>query len=433
MLVASPQPIRAIAVHPNQTHILTAGDDKTVKAWNLSNGNAERTFAGAGDVILAVAVSKNGQLVATAGADKTIRVYNFADAALVGAFPAGSIVRNLQFHPVTPTLFSCNDDKSIVSWNIAFQPGNPPPPEFGKPSQSFAHPAGVAALAFNADGTNLLSGCEDKIARYWKVASDAPTKNFPHPNLVDVVLYNKDGSQLVTGGHDGVIRIFDTAKGAQLKAINAHVTQPQPSAVYCLAWSPDYKQIVSGSYDRSLKIWDAAGGNLVREFKGHDEKTSPKGHHDGVLTVAYSPDGKYLVSGSSDRTIKMWNVADGTVLREFINPNLPENAPKPPPADPKAPAPLVLPPAAHPGWINHLIFTPDGKYIVSVGGAPRNKGYLAVWNPADGKLVHGVELAMGPINHVAITPDSATLALACGPRSRLVPQADVVLYRFPVK
>ncbi|HLW65547.1 MAG TPA: hypothetical protein VKS79_09530 [Gemmataceae bacterium] len=432
MLVASPQPIRALAVHPNQTHILTAGDDKTVKAWNVNNGMAERTFAGAGDAVLALAVSKNGNLVAAAGADKTIRVYNFADAALVGAFPAGSVVRNLQFHPVTPSLFSCNDDKSIVSWNIAFQPGNPPPPEFGKPSQSFAHPAGALALAFNNDGTNLLSGCEDKIARYWKVASDAPTKNFPHPNLVDVVIYNKDGSQLVTGGHDGVIRIFDVAKGAQLKAINAHVAQPQPFPVYCLAWSPDYKQIVSGSLDRSLKIWDAAGGTLVREIKGHDEKASPKGHEEGVLTLAVSPDGKFVVSGSSDRTIKMWNMADGAFVREFINPTLPENAPKPA-VDPKQTPPLVRPPAAHPGWVEHLCYTPDGKYLVSVGGAPRNKGYLAIWNPADGKLVHGVELAVGQIHHVAVSPDGGTLALACGQRSRLVPQSDVVLYRFPVK
>src|SRR5262249_227616 len=276
---------------------------------------------------------------------------------------AGSVVRNLQFHPNNLSLFCCNDDKTIVSWNIAFQPGNPPPPEFGKASQSFAHPAGVLTATFNNDGTNLFSGSEDKIARLWKVAYDVPNKNFPHPNVVDVVLYNKDGSWLVTGGHDGVIRIFDVAKGAQLKAINAHVTQPQPSAVYCLAWSPDYKQIVSGSYDRSLKIWDAASGNLVREIKGYDEKASPKGHRDGVLTVAFSPDGKFLVSGSSDRSIKVWNVADGALVREFVNPSLPENAPKPP-ADPKQPPALVPPPAAHPGWVNHLCYTPDGKYIL---------------------------------------------------------------------
>jgi WD40 repeat protein len=110
--------------------------------------------------------------------------------------------------------------------------------------------------------------------------------------------------------------------------------------------------------------------------------------------------------------------------------------PPPLPADPKNPPPpatLVPPPAAHPGWVNHLCYTPDGKYIVSVGGAPRNKGYLAVWNAADGKILHGVELPLGPINNVAVSQDGANLLLACGPRARLVPQADAVLFRMPVK
>ena len=123
-----------------------------------------------------------------------------------------------------------------------------------------------------------------------------------------------------------------------------------------MAWSPDFKQLVTGSLDKNIKVWDATSGALVKECKGFDEKTSPKGHRDGVFTVAFTPDGKQIVSGSSDRTIKVWNVADGAMVREFVNPNLPS-----------------VPPQAHPGWIYHLRFTPDGQHIVSVGGAPRTR------------------------------------------------------------
>src|SRR5262249_38397578 len=62
--------LRALAVHPNGQSVVTACDDKSVKAWNLGAGNAERMFAGAGGAALALAVSRNGNLVAAAGADK---------------------------------------------------------------------------------------------------------------------------------------------------------------------------------------------------------------------------------------------------------------------------------------------------------------------------------------------------------------------------
>src|SRR5262249_26264301 len=154
--------------------------------------------------------------------------------------------------------------------------------------------------------------------------------------------------------------------------------------IYSVAWTPDGKQVVSASLDKSLKLYDAASGNLVREFKAFKEKDFEKGHHDGVFSVAISPDAKLLASGSSDRSIKLWNIADGSVVRELSNPTIKTNQPGP---DGK-PIPGQFP-QAHPGWIYGLRFTSDGRFLVSVGNAPKNQGYLAVWNVADGKMLHG--------------------------------------------
>jgi WD40 repeat protein len=216
------------------------------------------------------------------------------------------------------------------------------------------------------------------------------------------VAFNKDGTLLATGCHDGKVRIHDIAKAALQKEINAHpgmpqpgMPQPVPGAVYCVAWSPDGKQVVSGSLDHTLKLWDATSGALVREFADPNLKQA---HRDSVFAVAFSDDGKYIASGSSDRTIKIWNVADGALVRELTNPNL-----KPPAA--------TLPSPSHPGYVYGVRFTPDNKRLVSVGGAPKGQGFLGVWNVEDGKLLVSQELPYGTLYGLALSPDGTKLAL----------------------
>ena len=69
--------------------------------------------------------------------------------------------------------------------------------------------------------------------------------------------------------------------------------------VWSVAISPDGKYIVSGSQDKTLKLWEAGNGRLVRTFEGHN---------DSVYSVAFSPDGKNIVSGAFDKTIKLWGL-----------------------------------------------------------------------------------------------------------------------------
>jgi WD40 repeat protein len=419
VMTASPAPIRDLTLTPNGSHILTAGDDKTVKLWNLGNGANERTFVGAEAPVHAVAVSRNGVLLAAGGADRTVRVYTFGDAKQQGVFKTGGVVRSLAFSPNSQTLAAACDDKSLVTWNVLFQPGQPALPEFGKPGQSFAQADVATGVTFLLDGTGLYSAGLDKTIKGWKLAADTPIKNLGHANLVDTLAFNPDGTQIVTGSHDGTVRIWDVAKGQQLRQINAH-TPANQNFVYCVTWSPNGKQVVSGSFDHSLKLWDAASGALVREFKGYKEKESPKGHREGVYCAAFSPDGKFLASGSGDRGIKIWDVTSGAVVRELVNPGA------------KAAGwSGAEGPQAHPGSVYSLRFTPDGSRLVSVGNAPHFHGYLAVWNVADGRLIYSEEFALGPFNAVAVSPDGKFLALACGTRGTQYAGADCYVLKMP--
>jgi WD40 repeat protein len=411
----SPKPLRAILATPDGARVIVTGDDGVVHILNAAYATEERKIEGATGPLYALALSKNAQVLATAGADKTVRLYTFGDGKVVGTLTAAAPIRGLVFSADAKLLVGDADDKTVTAWSVAFQAGQPMPDDFGKVVQQFAHGDAVTGVAF-ADKGELYTGSADKTVRQWRVAASVPTRNFQHPNLVDGVAWSPDGKLLATACHDGIVRIFDVEKNAPTKSINAHTTPAPPSAVYSVTWTTDGKQLLSTSFDKSMKLWDATSGNLVKEFKGFDEKTSPKGHTDQVFCAAITKDGKLIASGGSDRRIKLWNAADGTVIREVPNPEIKGE-----------------PGQSHPGGIYQLRFTPDEKFLVSAGPAPRNQGYVAVWNVADGKLVSGQLLSIGPVFGLALSPDGKGLLLGCGPKVRQVSEAEAVLLPLPVK
>jgi WD40 repeat protein len=383
----------------SNSHVLTGGDDGKVTFWNPGNGAAERTFD-LGKSATCVAVSPNNQLVAAGSADKKVHVFGYAQPVALSVITAAAEPRALAFSNNNQALVGAGGDGSITLWDTVYVPGQPRPADFGKVLHSYAQAPEAFAIAFPATGAAFYTAGADKTVKSWKLASEAPTRIFNHPNSVNAVAYNATGTQLVTGCSDGRVRLFDLTKGALLREIIAHNTM-NLQAIYTVAFSPDGKQVVSGSIDQTLKLWDAGTGKMVREFKAYKEKVSEKGHQEAVLSVAFSPDGKQIVSGSMDRTIKVWNVADGSVVRELVNPGLK-------PAAPGLPAP------AHPGWVYAVRFADDGKKIVSAGAAPRLQGYLATWDAASGKMLFGKTLAVGTIFTVAVSPDSSLLAVGTG-------------------
>src|SRR5262249_9102333 len=159
--------------------------------------------------------------------------------------------------------------------------------------------------------------------------------------------------RLATGCSDGQLRIFNVAKGNQERAVLAHGKAQKQESVYAVAFSPDGKQVATGGADGAAKVFTVADGKLVRAMKAYHAKDFPKGQRDSVLALAFSPDGKLLATGSTDQTIKIWKVSDGTVEKELAHPTL-----KPDAKDDPQPS--------HPGWVYGLRWTKGGK-LVSAG------------------------------------------------------------------
>jgi WD40 repeat protein len=405
--------------------VLTAGADKIAKLWNLGTGAMERPFPGAAGPLRSVAISKNGLLLAAGGADQTVRVYQFADAKELGSFKVAGEVRALGFTPNNLALIASSSGKTLTAVNVPFVANQPLAKEFLEPIQNFTPADVIGDLAIAADNASIYSAGQDKAMHVWKLASPAPTRNFAYGTAVDAVAFQPNSPLLAAAGHDGKVRFFDLVKNAQAKEINAHIRVVQKNnvaqPVYSLTFSPDGKQLLSSSYDNSIKLWDLAAGAMIREFKPYTEKEFEKGHQEPVYTAAFSPDGKFIASGSTglERTIKIWSI-DGNVVRDLANPNYK--------ADPSFPT------AAHPGTVWNLRFTKDGK-LISVGDSPGNKGFIAVWDWQAGKLLASETLPIGVFYGLALPPDEKSFVVTAGNRDRKSASPDfnaAYLFKLPM-
>jgi|GEM_PF-3434755 len=149
------------------------------------------------------------------------------------------------------------------------------------------------------------------------------------------------------------------------KDIKAH-----KDSVNSVSFSPDGKLLASGSSDHTIKLWEVATGKLLKTLEGH------KG---SVYSVSFSPDGKLLASGSYDKTIKLWEVASGKLLKTL---------------------------EGHKGLVKSVSFSPDGKLLASGSG----DNTIKLWEVASGKLLKTLEGHKNYVISVSFSPDGKLLA-----------------------
>jgi len=134
-------------------------------------------------------------------------------------------------------------------------------------------------------------------------------------------------------------------------------------SVNSVAFSPDGKQIISGSSDRTIKLWDVATGREIRTFSGHT---------DLVRSAVFSPDGKQILSGSSDKTVKLWDVATEREIRTFSD-----------------------------NYVYSVAFSPDGGQILS-GSYDKT---IKLWDTATGREIRTFSGHSEGVSSVTFSPD----------------------------
>jgi WD40 repeat protein len=180
----------------------------------------------------------------------------------------------------------------------------------------------------------------DNTAKRWNLKAGKADRTFNwNGYAIDCLAVSPDGRYLAIGepGHY-TARLWNLESGKEIRAFN---NKPN-NEISSLVFTPDSKYLVVGCYDNRnevtedgvvydcpAKLWDISTGKEIREFKGHSR---------AVNSVAITRDGKFLATGSDDKTAKLWDLATGRMIKAF---------------------------KGHTSYINSLAISADGKYIVT--------------------------------------------------------------------
>ncbi|HXL90647.1 MAG TPA: CHAT domain-containing protein [Streptosporangiaceae bacterium] len=159
-----------------------------------------------------------------------------------------------------------------------------------------------------------------------------------HTDPVWSVAFSPDGALLASASGDRTVRLWNPATGTSLRTLTGHADavrgvafSPDGALLASASRSPDSSMLASAGNDQTVRIWDPAAGTQVRELAGHTGR---------IFAVTFSRDGNLLASAGDDRKVRLWDPATGTLLRALTG---------------------------HTGAVQSLAFSPDGSMLASAG------------------------------------------------------------------
>ena len=230
---------------------------------------------------------------------------------------------------------------------------------------------------------------------------------------IRTIAVSPDSTLIAVDGHHiaNNIQLWDAHSGRIISVHSGHT-----DSVNTLAFSPDGKTIASGSKDQTIRIWSVKSGKTINTLAGH---------LGSVNTLVFSPNGKIIASGSEDNTIRLWDAQSGEVINTLIGHSdtikslaySPDGKVITSGANDKTArlwdaksGELINTLKGHSDWVSALAFSPDGKVIVS-GSYDTS---IRLWSAQTGEFIKALTGHSNWVNTIAFSPDGKVIVSGAG-------------------
>lgn len=371
-----------------------------VRVWDVASGRELRTLAGHTKTVSSAAFSPDGQLLASGARDNTVRLWEVMSGREVRTLKGHTDwVTSVAFSPDGRLLASGSWDQTVRLWEVSS----------GQEVHTLTgHTNHVQGVAFSPNGLTLASAAYE--IKVWDAVSGQELWTSDR-QVATCLALSPDGQLLASGSPDGPVTIWDLVTYGELRVLQGHT-----DSVDSVAFSPDSRFLVSvdSALGPTARLWDVASGQEVRTFTGTD----------WVSSMSLSSDGTLLASGGRDGLARLWNMADGHILRTIPNPQRMVDSVALSPDSQLLALGLVKVIAASVAWSAELRNTSDGRLLLGIegkapvgfspdgrllaGGAEGNVAKL--WEASTGRELYTLGGHTDGVRCIAFSPDGRLLA-----------------------
>ncbi|REJ73311.1 MAG: hypothetical protein DWQ29_19190 [Planctomycetota bacterium] len=288
--------INAVGFSGDGQRAITAGHDGLVRVWNVEGGEAATAALDHGDAVLTAAISADGSRVLGGTFAGIVSLWNLEDddpqpRTVKHGGPVGSV----QFGPDGKAFLTGSWDSTARFWSTDTLA------QLGPPLQ---HRSQVYAVAVSPDRSFAITGCWDNVARLWALPEELGRKRHAaHSANVRALAAAASGEFLVSGGEDGLLRKWS------LPDFDLLLDVSHDSPLFAGAVSPDGAYMAAATRAGDVFVYLASDGRLL---------AGPLVHGSEVYSIAFSGDGKTLLTGCYDEQLRLWRLPDGTMIGEPI-------------------------------------------------------------------------------------------------------------------
>lgn len=322
--------VQSVIFSPDGSRVLSGGRDDTARIWGVGLLDAEYTILRRNHPVISVAADSEGRrllidsdagyslltgdpnsgrystvplpgsvhgrsaafspdpnVYATGGYNHVIQLWNGADRTIRRTMSQNNWIYTLDFDSTGKRLVSGSSDTSARIWNV----------ESGQPvGSAMQHLGAVRGVAYSRDDSRIATGSNDATARLWNSETGEPASPpLVHQSTVACVAFSPNGRWLLTGSDDGTARLWDSHTGDSI----GEPFRPGRT-VLCVDFSPDSRRVALGGPE-GLRFYDVASRAAI---------DVPLTHGHSIMALHFVDQGRKILSGGMDGTIRIWNVPD---------------------------------------------------------------------------------------------------------------------------